>query len=285
MAPLPPSLDPAAELSAELSTELRDLIQRLQRTATDQPLTLEPAVLQRAQQLQGEISEAYSQLLSAGISLSDEQLETIAAGRLDLSGMVLALASALTISAGDGAALLGTSLGVAAFSGGLPTQAVERVQQVVRDEPWMAHALTIIKAFEGLELEAYVDAVGVVTIGWGTTLYNDGRPVQEGDRVTPHQAEQLLRDQVLRDYAPGVFKALPLARTFSPRQQAALVSFTYNVGVEALNESTLRKRLLSGEDPELVIRQELPRWRFGDEGQVLAGLERRRAAEINLFLS
>jgi GH24 family phage-related lysozyme (muramidase) len=34
-----------------------------------------------------------------------------------------------------------------------------------------------------------------------------------------------------------------------------------------------------------VIREELPRWRFGDEGQVLAGLERRRAAEINLFLS
>jgi lysozyme len=149
----------------------------------------------------------------------------------------------------------------------------------------MAHALAIIKAFEGLELEAYVDAVGVVTIGWGTTLYNDGRPIQKGDRVTPHQAEQLLREQVLRDYAPGVFKALPLARAFTPQQQAALVSFTYNVGVEALNESTLRKRLLSGEDPAQVIRQELPRWRFGDQGEVLAGLERRRAAEVDLFLS
>ena len=285
MAPLPPSPNPASELSAELSTDLLDLIERLQQTGTDQQRTLEPALLQRAQQLQGEISEAYGQLLSAGISLSDEQLESIAAGRLDVSSMVIALASALTISASDGAALLGTSVGVAAFSGGLPTQAIEQVQQVVRDEPWMAHALTIIKEFEGLELEAYVDAVGVITIGWGTTLYNDGRPVQQGDRITLQQAEQLLRQQVLRDYAPGVFKALPLARTFTPRQQAALISFTYNVGVEALNESTLRKRLLSGHDPVQVIREELPRWRFGDQGEVLAGLERRRAAEINLFLS
>lgn len=285
MAPLPPSPNPASELSAELSADLLDLIERLQQTGTDQQRTLEPALLQRAQQLQGEISEAYGQLLSAGISLSDEQLESIAAGRLDVSSMVIALASALTISASDGAALLGTSVGVAAFSGGLPTQAIEQVQQVVRDEPWMAHALTIIKEFEGLELEAYVDAVGVITIGWGTTLYNDGRPVQQGDRITLQQAEQLLRQQVLRDYAPGVFKALPLARTFTPRQQAALISFTYNVGVEALNESTLRKRLLSGHDPVQVIREELPRWRFGDQGEVLAGLERRRAAEINLFLS
>jgi GH24 family phage-related lysozyme (muramidase) len=281
MAPLPPSLNPASDLSAEL----RDLIQRLQQTGTDQQLTLEPALLQQAQQLRGEISEAYSQLLSGDVSLSDEQLESIAAGRLDVSSMVIALASALTISTGDGAALLGTSLGGAAYGGGLPTQAVEQVQVVVREEPWMAQALTIIKAFEGLELDAYVDAVGVTTIGWGTTLYNDGRPVQTGDRITADQADQLLRQQVLRDYAPGVFKALPLAKSFTPRQQAALISFTYNVGVEALNESTLRKRLLSGEDPARVIREELPRWRFGDEGQVLAGLERRRAAEINLFLS
>ena len=281
MAPLPPSPNPASELSAEL----RDLIQCLQQAGTDQPLTLEPALLQRAQQLRGEISEAYGQLLSGDVTLSDEQLESIAAGRLDVSSMVIALASALTISGSDGAALLGTSLGMAAFSGGLPGQAVEQVQQVARDEPWMAHALTIIKAFEGLELDAYVDAVGVITIGWGTTLYNDGRPVQNGDRITAHQADQLLRQQVLRDYAPGVFKALPLARSFTPQQQAALISFTYNVGVKALKESTLRKRLLSGEDPARVIREELPRWRFGDEGQVLAGLERRRAAEINLFLS
>jgi lysozyme len=279
------ALTSAASASPELSGELVALIQRIQQSGPDQKILLDGPVLQQAEALQREISQTYRQLLSDGVSLSDDQLESIAAGRLDISTMLIALASTLTISASDGAALVGTSIGMAALGSALPAQAIERVQEVPRDEPWMQHALAIIQEFEGLELEAYVDAVGVVTIGWGTTVYNDGRPVQLGDRVTPHQADQLLRAQVLRDYAPGVFNALPMAKSFTARQQAALVSFTYNVGVEALNQSTLRKRLLAGDDPALVIRQELPRWRFGDEGNVLAGLERRRAAEVSLFLS
>jgi len=270
--------------TAAWSAELLDLIQQIQRSESDQPGVLAPDLLQRANQLQGEISEAYRQLDSRSADLSDDQLESIAAGRLDAPTMLVALASAFSIAASDGAALMGTSIGVAAISSGLPTQAIERVQEVIRDEPWMNPALSIIKEFEGLELEAYVDAVGVVTIGWGTTHYNDGRPVKMGDRLTPQQADQLLRQQVLREYAPGVFKALPMATSYSAEQQAALISFTYNVGVEALQQSTLRKRLLSGEDPALVIRQELPRWRYGDQGEELTGLVRRRNAEIQLFL-
>ena len=274
---------PTSSATAELSTELVALIRQIQQGQSGRPCPLDADHQRRAEQLEPEIAEAYRQLLGEVVILSDEQLDSVAAGRLDVSTMLIALASTLTISASDGAALLGTSIGVAAIGGGLPSQAIERVQEVIKDEPWMAPALEIIKEFEGLELEAYVDAVGVVTIGWGTTTYNDGRPVKLGERVTPQQADQLLRDQVLRDYAPGVFKALPMAGDFTPRQQAALVSFTYNVGVQALNQSTLRQRLLAGEPPGLVIRQELPRWRFGDDGEVLAGLERRRAAEVSLF--
>ena len=274
---------PTSSAAAELSTELVALIRQIQQCQSGHPCPLDADHQRRAEQLEPEIAEAYRQLLGEAVILSDEQLDSVAAGRLDVSTMLIALASTLTISASDGAALLGTSIGVAAIGGGLPSQAIERVQGVIKDEPWMAPALEIIKEFEGLELEAYVDAVGVVTIGWGTTTYNDGRPVKLGERVTPQQADQLLRDQVLRDYAPAVFKALPMAGDFTPRQQAALVSFTYNVGVQALNQSTLRQRLLAGEPPGLVIRQELPRWRFGDDGEVLAGLERRRAAEVSLF--
>ena len=54
------------------------------------------------------------------------------------------------------------------------------------------------------------------------------------------------------------------------------------MGVGALQRSSLRRRLLSGEDPELVIAEELPRWSRGD-GRQLAGLVRRRAAEVALF--
>ena len=61
-----------------------------------------------------------------------------------------------------------------------------------------------------------------------------------------------------------VHQAIPAARRYSPQQQAALISFTYIVGVGALQGSTLRRRLLAGDDPQQVIAEELPRWGRGD---------------------
>ena len=61
------------------------------------------------------------------------------------------------------------------------------------------------------------------------------------------------------------------------RQRDALISFCFNVGVGALETSTLRKRLIAGEAPAMVISQELPRWCKGPNGPV-EGLKRRRAA-------
>lgn len=104
-----------------------------------------------------------------------------------------------------------------------------------------------------------------------------------GDAITAERAEELLIGSILREYAPGVFTALPMAASMTPRQQAALVSFTYNVGVEGLKDSTLRRRLVAGEAAEAVIRQELQCWCFGDACEQLAGLVRRRAAEVALF--
>ena len=58
----------------------------------------------------------------------------------------------------------------------------------------------------------------------------------------------------------------------------ALVSFSYNCGTGALQESTLRKRLNRGEDKPTVFAEELPRWTSGG----MAGLVRRRDAEVKL---
>ena len=273
----------------ELIEQLRALSQASKPTSVELHATLQP-LLEQGRALQDELSTLLALLEQHPQLLTDEQLESVAAGRLDLPGTLVMLASSLTLFSSDGAALIGTSLGVAALSNAMPVQAVPSNTPTpqapgFKAGPWIPHALEIIKAFEGLELEAYIDAVGVVTIGWGTTLYADGRPVKMGDTVSAEQAEHLLVESIVREYAPGVFKALPMAHGFSPRQQAALISFTYNVGVEALNSSTLRQRLLAGEHPTQVIRQELPRWRFGDKGESLAGLVRRRAAEVTLFQS
>lgn len=146
---------------------------------------------------------------------------------------------------------------------------------------WLTPALKIIREFEGCHLEAYRCPAGVPTIGWGTTRLMDA-PVRMGDTISQALADELLQNEVENLFGPGVLHLLPLAKQWKPEQVAALISFAYNLGLGALEESTLRKRLLDGEDPCTVVKQELPRWVHAGEA-VLAGLERRRAAEVALF--
>ena len=146
---------------------------------------------------------------------------------------------------------------------------------------WLAPALKIIKEFEGCRLDAYLCPAGVPTIGWGSTKLLDA-PVKIGDRITQVMADEMLANDVEHIYGTGVLKLLPMARTWRPEQIAAITSFAYNLGLGALEGSTLRKRLLAGEDACDVTRAELPKWVHAGEA-VLAGLERRRAAEVALF--
>lgn len=172
----------------------------------------------------------------------------------------------------------------------VPPEALKEFEELYRsapaakeplDPPWLAPTLTFLRQWEGLRLEAYRCSAGVPTIGYGATSIN-GRPVQLGDTCTKEAAETLLRQQVLETYAPAVFRLLPMAQKWSPNRIAALVSFTFNLGAGALEESTLRKRLLAGEDPAKVVSEELPKWVHAGEA-VSVGLERRRAAEVALF--
>lgn len=68
----------------------------------------------------------------------------------------------------------------------------------------------------------------------------------------------------------------------NPNQYGALVSWAFNVGCGNAGSSTLIKELNAGQNPDTVASNELPKW---DEagGVVLAGLQRRRAAEVKLF--
>lgn len=147
---------------------------------------------------------------------------------------------------------------------------------------WMAPALRLIKEFEGCRLEAYKCPAGEWTIGWGSTRLIDA-PVRQGNTISQELADDLLASEVEHLFGPGLLALLPLASRWRPEQIAALVSFAYNVGLGAVEDSTLRKRLLAGEDPNKVVREELPRWCHGDGEAVLPGLERRRAAEVALF--
>lgn len=132
--------------------------------------------------------------------------------------------------------------------------------------------LDLIKSFEGLRLEPYYCSSQVLTIGYGST----GAHVKHGMKITEQQAEDLLRKDVSR-FEDGVNGLINIPLT--QNQFDALVSFAFNCGVGALEESTLRRRLNAGENPNTVAQEELKRWTNGG----LAGLVRRRKAETDLF--
>lgn len=142
--------------------------------------------------------------------------------------------------------------------------------------------LDLIKRFEGLSLDAYPDpGTGgrPYTIGYGRA-----HGVELGDRITEKEAERMLREDVAH-FEHGVEHLLPGVRvTLTDNAFDSLVSFAYNVGLGALTESTLRRRLMSGQDPLVVLAEELPRWNKGANG-VLEGLVRRRAAEVKHALA
>lgn len=149
---------------------------------------------------------------------------------------------------------------------------------------WRTPALKIVREFEGCRLSAYPDpGTGGEpwTIGWGSTMLPGGMAVKKGDTISQYVADGLL-DAELGRIRTKLLQLLPVANQWSGNQQAALVSFAYNVGIGALETSTLRRRLIAGEDPCTVCREELPRWNKGGSG-VLPGLVRRRAAEVQLF--
>jgi len=140
-----------------------------------------------------------------------------------------------------------------------------------------AAALDIIKRFEDLRLEAYLCPAGVWTIGWGHTA-----GVRPGDSVTPQRAEELLEEDVAA-VDDNLHKVIHVQLTEG--QWDALVSLCFNLRGGALALPRLAPRLMAkiGSGDFAGAAEE-----FLDidraNGQVLAGLARRRQAERELFL-
>jgi lysozyme len=125
---------------------------------------------------------------------------------------------------------------------------------------------------EGLKLEAYLDAAGVPTIGYGHT-----KGVRMGDRITRWWAIEQLKDDVAE--VERQVEALGVARTEG--QMDALVSFAFNLGIARLEQSTLLKLIREGGSRN-AIKREFKRWVYAD-GKKLRGLERRREWEAKRF--
>lgn len=135
-----------------------------------------------------------------------------------------------------------------------------------------AAGLALVKAQEGLRLEAYRDGGGVWTIGYGHT-----KGVKAGDTICSTRAEMLLD----ADLAEAETAVTDLVRVpLNDNQFAALVDFVFNEGPGAFAGSTMLKKLNEGGYG--LVPACLKSWVFVD-GRVVAGLVRRRAAEAALW--
>lgn len=145
---------------------------------------------------------------------------------------------------------------------------------------WLEPARKIISEFEGCSLKSYPDpgtGGDPWTIGYGHT----GSDVGPDSVISQSKADGLLIID-MKEAANAVFEYLPMAADWKPNEQAALISFTYNVGANALKTSLLRQRLLAGEPADGVVAMELPRWNKAN-GKEVPGLTKRRLAEVALF--
>ena len=132
--------------------------------------------------------------------------------------------------------------------------------------------IALIKKFEGIELEAYQDSVGVWTIGYGHT-----KGVKEGDNISLKKAEEMLEEELV-EYEGYINNMVELG--LEQNQFDALVAWVYNLGPTNLRQSTLLKVLNQGLFNEVPY--EIKRWNKAG-GEVLNGLVRRREAEALLF--
>ncbi|MFH4945096.1 lysozyme [Enterobacter hormaechei] len=139
--------------------------------------------------------------------------------------------------------------------------------------------IALIKQFEGCELTAYQDSVGIWTIGYGWTQPVDGKPIRAGMTIKQETAERLLKTGLV-SYESDVSRLVKVGLTQG--QFDALVSFTYNLGARSLSTSTLLRKINAGDYAGAA--DEFLRWNKAG-GKVLNGLTRRREAERALFLS
>lgn len=134
---------------------------------------------------------------------------------------------------------------------------------------------TLIKGFEQLRLDAYLDSKKIPTIGWGHT----GKNVYMGLTITEEQAELFFQSDL---NSPITFINKYVKVSLEQYQFDALVSFVFNVGVGNFLSSTLLK-LLNAKDYQGAAEQ-FPRWNKSG-GVVINGLVRRRNAERAMFLN
>ena len=140
--------------------------------------------------------------------------------------------------------------------------------------------IDLVKSFEGLRLKAYKDAVGVLTIGYGTTAAAGvGIVPHLGMTITEAEAETYLM-RALEKFADKIRPKI--TAPINDNEFGAFLSLAYNVGPGAFAKSSALRKFNAGDKAGAA--NAILLWNKAG-GKVLKGLVRRREAERALFLS
>jgi lysozyme len=139
----------------------------------------------------------------------------------------------------------------------------------------LALSATLVKPWEGYSATPYKDIVGVVTVCYGST-----NGVQN-KTYTLEECEATLHTE-LGQYLVGAANCI--GKPLTENEWAAVLSWTYNVGVSAACKSTLIRQINRGE-PASVWCYELRRWVYvKGRKKPVRGLANRREAELAMCL-
>lgn len=129
-------------------------------------------------------------------------------------------------------------------------------------------AVALVKPWEGYEAQPYRDIVGVLTVCYGSTTNIERRTYSEKECSDRLNSE-------LGSYFTGISQCIK--QPLREREWAAVLSWTYNVGVGAACRSTLVRKINAGQ-PASAWCPELDKWVYAG-GKRVQGLANRRAAE------
>lgn len=137
--------------------------------------------------------------------------------------------------------------------------------------------IDLIKKYEGCRLNAYLDSVKILTIGWGSIRYSKtGLPVKMGDSITQAEADlELIEDIKVFENAINAVVKQPITQN----QFDACVSLWFNCG----GSNTIVK-MINSKVPNPQIHSWWISHYVTAGGKLLKGLVRRRLEEANLFI-
>lgn len=139
-----------------------------------------------------------------------------------------------------------------------------------------------LASYEALAHTKYLDSGGVETIGIGMTTseIKDLHQWPWDKNLSIEECVNRFKDAVKKyEDAVNKFLKVPLEQ----HKFDALVSLTYNIGINAMIKSSFMKRI-NAKDGDKNIIKAMQMWNR-DNGKIVKGLVNRRAAESDLYIN